>query len=273
MRKVATATLIVFLATGMLGIIGCGQSTSIDEAKWIKPEQFKVLQEVEKEVKGFVNDVHSALFDHESLAEGSDAVGAVLKDSQSVLPVLGVQRGYGDTPGQDPGEDEKSTWERISPEERKSIENTLTEEILKLRKRYKEKDEEGHEHVDASNAGIVGDTYLNAMLSLYGLHDFQEYILEHTIENGTMLNESNPPDVLNSVGWKTFCDTGAGNPSGVIVQIYQDPSTGRLTYKYKHGAWGNVVEATVLEIERAFITDARDIISEGNDILVEHLKF
>jgi len=147
----------------------------------------------------------------------------------------------------------------------------LTLSLMDLNKAIVVKDKNGHVSEDAQAAWYPASSYLNAVDFVHGLGDFQRYLLQHTLDDGTRVNPADPPASMNRNEAKIFGNVATF--AGVGVNITWDPATGLITYRLD-GLKQLVSEqpSSTNDIEQQFIIGARDCSMQGYELLIEEYK-
>ncbi|MBN2169340.1 MAG: hypothetical protein JW738_08855 [Actinobacteria bacterium] len=139
-------------------------------------------------------------------------------------------------------------------------EDTLTNDLLNIMFESKSGNHE-------TMAYYVAQEYLLAVHILKGLPDFQQFVLEHTRENGTFSNPSNPFEDIQA-GYNIFGSYPMNN--GIFVNTMIDPASGAVRYSSRIGDWGeDDVSNDPQHTEYLFLQAARELMKKGDTLLVE----
>ncbi len=244
-----TLTALCLLA---VGLSGCSSSKPPASAKVIDKEQFQVLQKARGELGSFIQDSSTALNPTYALATRLEQLNAVIAKYKGKFP-----------------KPEFAALDQRPADFNKKLEGTLTGDLLEFNKTVTWNPKEGGKASDAISAWYVANDYLTAVDYLYGLQDFEKYIIEHTTEEGTRSNTTNPIDNMES-GMKVFGSEGFPS-GGISVNTTVDAATGLVTYRLLNES--DIVEEVPLgQIENAFITGALKQMQQGSDLLLDRAR-
>lgn len=262
--SIAVLLTLLLLSFASAGCGAPGESAVPGEARTISLEQYRLLREARMELGQFIDEVNQAIqpavydpqngLQPQSLERRAERVGAVIEKYGKKLP-----------------EPSSVTTGQVAPGEAAELEGTLTGSMLELDRPLVYMDPEGREQSEPPFAWYVANSYLAALNAVYGLLDFEEYLLEHTADEGVNANRNNPPEQMGANGTRQF-----GNPGmygSVGVNITWDPATGVISYQLgPDKSMTSPVATDVPGIEQAFISLARDAFQTGDGTLLEGFK-
>jgi hypothetical protein len=233
---------------------GCGttDSATVQPGRSIDLQDYKLLRKVHMELGQFIFELNQAIQPPASLSQRSRKVVAIIKKYEHLLPLPSFQA-IGPVP--------------VS--EKKRLKGSLTLSMMELNHEVDAKDEQGRAVQDLPFAWYPASQYLEATNSLYGLKEFYDYLLKHTLDEGTKINPKDPPEPMDG-GMKIF---GSNSPhGGVYVNISWDPNIGSVVYRLGGYLEPISTEASVSEIEQRFIIDARVEMQIGDGLVLEGFK-
>jgi hypothetical protein len=256
---------------------GCGSSGTVSPtANTINADQFKVLQTARKKATAFINACEGALFEDQQVQGKMSRMTTVLERYKSVFPRpeyastgWSSQRLEKEASGLSPEQLDKA-MEKIA---RKGIEKTQTGLLIGVDKLVAFKDKNGPSVVP-TDAGQVATDYLYAVSIIYGLYDFEKYISEHTVGDGTKSNPQNPPALYSPNGQHAgYRGSGYKYPGAdFFVDITQDPASGTLAYTYTTESDQVPHPGIINSIELLVEQQANDAVVEGDNTLLEKTK-
>ena len=233
MKRLATIAfvlmLLLFLASTI--VTGCG-ATNVST---INADQFRVLQKARNEIGTMIHEVSEAANPSLPLAQRLEKVTAVLKKHQKAMP--------------DP-----TTLPRPSSPHYKAAKAKWLKTL------------EGQlEELSGAASGVAG-MYERSLQDLYGIKEFEKYLLEHTTDEGSKINTANPPPNMGPGETQNFMWDNK-------VNIAYDPATGAIRYILgEHPPDYRLSEASVPHIESQFILDAQYWMNGGNRSLLEDTR-
>ena len=242
MRKNAIfVALCCLLASGLLLIAplaaaGCGGSSSSGR-KTIDANQFNLLQKARGEIGTMIQGTSEALNPSLTLAQQRDKVTAVLEKHKGEMP----------DPGSFPVQ--QNPQHATAPQTlTKTLEGRLNGLVASG---------------IGSSAAFVSQMYQRAIGDLYGLAQFQKFLAEHTVAEGTKINTANPPPQMQPNQQRGFEGTLSAN-------ITYDPATGDIKYILgEHEPDYMLSNSTPAQIENQFIVDAKYWLTQGDNALLD----
>lgn len=235
-----SSILIASLAAGAF-LTGCSNQDKDIKSDKITKGQYLALQKARKKLGHFIDEMSGAIKSSYPLETRLENVEKVIEKYEEAFPDY----------------NQFYLEENSRPE---VAEGTITDDLLNI---MYESESGNHETM----AYYVPQNYLLAVHTLKGLSDFQQYVLDHTFENGTVSNPENPFEDLQG-GYKIFAMYPMHN--GVSVNTMIDPSCGAVQYSSEIGVWGEPkVSKDPLGTEYLFIEGARELMKEGDTLLVE----
>jgi hypothetical protein len=238
-------TLIVIAICLLLATIsGCSSpGTSDDHAMSISADEFKVLQNARSELGPFISDASKALNPAYPLATRRQKVNEVIDKYKSKFP-------------EPVNEDFLHAHQQIARKYENEVKGTVTEDLVDL-----EPNRGGGE------ASYVAGDYLGVATVIYGLADFEEYIAQHTIDEGSKSNPADPMPVLEGGVSKGF---GSREFRGyVAIATSVDPTTGMISYRL---SGEEVTDASLSQIENEFINQALGLLKDGDNLLLDDTR-
>jgi len=240
-----TTILICFAA--ILLASGCGQpgkpATSIRK---IDSGQFEVLQQAQRKVNAFISAGEGAVINRDQNVQAKLArLTEVIKKFEASLP-----RPVRGASSKEQGSD-------------------LTSKLMGFDSIVRWKDSKGRPQEDRPSAWYVASDYLNAVDTIYGLYDFEKYVAEHTLNDGTVSNPANPAALMVPSGGLQMYGAGASLHGLFMVGITRDPATGTLRYVFSAGLKGQDAPTGLNEVESKVIDEAHSWVAEGDELLVE----
>lgn len=253
MRGRIITCLLSAVLVSAVALAGCGGASSESgtppDTRTITSEQYRLLRKVHMELGQFIDEANQAIQPTDYSAESGLQSQSL---SQRAGRLKAVIEKYGD---ELPGAPSLS-GKQMTPEEAAELEGTLTGSMLEL---YQPTSESG------SWAGSVAYEYLSALNEIYGLDDFESYLLEHTKDEGATINPDDPPDRMGPNETKGFGSLG--------VNISWDPSSGLISYQLgPNKTFTSPIETSIPDLEQRFIIGARDSFQVGDGILIEGFK-
>jgi hypothetical protein len=232
------AITLIALCLLVVALSGCSSSGSTGNQKaGIDADQFKVLQKARSQTGPLINDASRALNLSYPLATRRQKVAEVIEKYKGKFPKPVFA--YSSTHGQ------------IG----KVYEHTVTGELMNLKP-----------GIDG-DAGLVAGDYLGSVALIYGLEDFEKFIAQHTTDEGSKSNPSDPMPVLEGGASKGF---GDGEFRGYVsIATSVDPSSGLISYRLVSN---EVTNATLPQIENEFVTQALNRLQEGDDLLLDRTR-
>ncbi|MBM3298461.1 MAG: hypothetical protein FJY85_00735 [Deltaproteobacteria bacterium] len=246
LRSVKTFTVIA-AALALLG--GCTgstpTSTSWESTRVIDIEDYKILRDAHTRIGRFTAEMDREISSSQPLEVRASKVHEVVEAYQHMLPKPSTSAGM--------------ISERQAPKG-----NSLTDKLTRLAGREVEyTDREGQKSSGMSAAGEVARQYLTALHYLYGLDEFEQYLVRHTTSEGTLINPEDPPEQMDG-RMKVF---GMHGLSGIFINVSWDPATGRVTYSL-----GGLNNSTIPDLEREFMKVAGETIQIGDSQLIDYFK-
>jgi hypothetical protein len=238
-------TLVVAVLCVLLILLsGCSSSTSSeDDSMSISAEQFKVLQKARSELGPFINDASQALNPSYPLATRRQKVNEVIEKYKSKFP-------------EPVNADYLHAHPEISSTYEKEIKNTVTKDLMDLRP-----------NMGGGGASYVAGDYLGVVTAMYGLGDFEEYVAQHSVDEGSKSNPANPMPVFEGGASKGF---GNGEFRGyVAIATSVDPTSGVISYRL---VGEEVTDATLIQIENEFVNQALGLLKEGDNLLLDETR-
>lgn len=260
----ASALAALLLAFTVAGCGAPGESEAPGGARTISLEQYRLLREARMELGQLIDEANRALqptvydpqtgLQPQSLERRAERVGAVIEKYGKKLP-----------------RPQSILTGRITPGEAAKLEVTLTGSMLELDRPLVYTDSEGREQSEPPFAWYPANMYLTALEAVYGLLDFEEYLLEHTADEGATVNRNNPPEQMSANETRQFGNAGMHGLVG--VNITWDPATGHISYQVgPDKSFTTPVATDVPGIEQTFIVQARDAFQAGDGLLLEGFK-
>ena len=237
-----------------VAVAGCGGASSESGAtpgtRTITSQQYRLLREVHMELGQFIDEANQSIQPTAYSAESG-------LQSQSLSQRAGRLRAVFEKYGDELPRPPSLSGEKMTPQEAAGLKGTLTGSMLELYPRTR-----GSE----SWAKYVADNYLRALNDLYGLYDFESYLLQHTKDEGAMINPDDPPKQMDPTSeTKAFGSVG--------VNISWDPSSGRITYQLgPNPSVTSAIQMSIPDLEQRFIMEARDNFQVGDGLLIEGFK-
>jgi hypothetical protein len=240
-RKLALICVAVLVLGAIAFAAGCGGTAqSLDAEKPVSPGEFKTLQEARASLMSFVQDMRQAV-GADTQAERSTRIKAAIKKHSRDWPLLPSGM---------------SGPKPLTAKEKDRLKGTPTSALLALK----------------PAAGEVGRDYLSAADTLYGVNDFDDYLLKHTLDGGTRPNTADPPEYKGG-GFLNFGWHGAGmNPGpndGIGVNIQVDPTTDTMIWTV--GA-AYPQQADIPTVEGLIIESALRSVQSGDSVLIPATK-
>ena len=237
MRKRSIASVVFALALAVaLGVIatGCGGETS--SRNWIDAQQFTTLQKVRNEVSTMIQEVAEASNPSSPLAERLARINAALRRHKASLPETSLTPVGGHS----------------NAKLRQQVAGTLVAQLLTFEM--------------GSDASVAADQYLGAVGTLYGLRDFEIYLLKHTVDNGSAINPADPPPNMEP-------SQSQGFSRNVSVKITYDKSTGKIKWILGENPPDyRLSDSTVPQIEARFIKNAQWFWTMGNNFVLDFTR-
>ncbi len=260
LNKRATPLLIV-AALLFLAVAGCATSGKRASVKTINKQEFEALQKASKKLTTLTEDLRSMIQTQVPVNERNARVEEVFTKYSRDFPQIQNLNAPGMLP----------------ENEKKALRGTISGELLALYLQG-EKGKTGDEAARRTPAAPIALQYLGALNALYGLREFESYMAQHTIGDGTKPNSQDPP--VSMGGAQAFGWSGIGlNPMGedcVGVTVGFDPGNGIVRYwmsDFSSGSSASAPEVTPYTVERAILQHGKDLASEADSGLVEHVDF
>lgn len=254
----------ILLVAVLMGACGCGNAgdrgTTTEEPggrAQLTPEERELFKEAQYGIFDLISKSRNELG---LFVEGSTLPQYLEEKAEDYLLIL---EEFSDTLPEPPGE--FACWDDLRPEIKERVEGTIVEALLKV----------PDSHVEAS---LISEAYLKSLLYLYDLKDFQEFIVGHTIENGSRPNPENPPPYLLETG---VCTYNPGRETGtafigmpdiepvtiITLGLYAD--TGLLEYGVHGGYQAPMTTMSAGIVQRQYIIEAEHWLMIGNHKLIE----
>ena len=234
-----------------VAVAGCGGASSESGAtpgtRTITSQQYRLLREVHMELGQFIDEANQSIQPTAYSAESG-------LQSQSLSQRAGRLRAVFEKYGDELPRPPSLSGEKMTPQEAAGLKGTLTGSMLELYQPTSESE------------SWAGSGYLGALDEVYGLYDFESYLLRHTKDEGATINPDDPPDQMDpSSETKGFSSVG--------VNISWDPSSGRITYQLgPNKSVTSPIQMSIPELEQRFIIEARDNFQVGDGALTESFK-
>ncbi len=239
----------------------CDSRSPQERAGIITPEEFTTLQGVRAQLGPVIEDLSKAIDPAVPQAERRARVAAVVKKYEKEMPRPSIG------PTAMPENPDEIT-DRL--EDR--LRGTLTGDLAQMDKSVSWK-VDGGIATDAVSAWYVANSYLRVIDSMYGLDELEEYVLQHTLDEGTRINPSDPPDNMSgnqSMGFGGSGFTGGGGSVSVNIMYGSD---GKISYAVGlRELGGEYRAATVADIEARFVLNAAEALREGDSLLLERTR-
>lgn len=252
MRSTRRALLLLVLLSLTAQLLGCGKSDTNSGATSINREQFKELQVARKNLTALIDDLRGAVQAQEPVNERNARVHSVFKQSRDFPLIQNLT---------EPG--------ALAEKEKKALQGTTSGELLAL---YRQK--RNNKKGGGTSASSVALQYLGAVHALYGLQDFESYMAQHTVGDGTKPNPKDPPVSMGG-GWAVAWSGIGLNPmveNYVRVTVGYDPGPGVVRYFLGTGSTDPDLpdpQVTPMTVERAIIQYGESLAREGDSLLVE----
>lgn len=228
---VSAIPLVVLVISFLVALEGCGSGTS---SRSIDAEQFTALQQARNEVSAMIAETAEAADPNRPLPERLARIEAVLAKHEARMPQTSLTP---TGPGAKPGE---------------QVAGTVLRKLLAFEMQ--------------SSAAIAADSYLRAANTLYGLRDFEQYLLKHTVDNGTAVNPADPPENMETSQTRVFS-------GGVGVRITYDPSNGQIKWILGENPPDyRLSDSSVPQIEAQFIKNAQWWWTQGGNIVLDDTR-
>lgn len=242
--QVALAGLALAAAT----FAGCGQASN-ERVKIITPSEFRALQKARAGISRMMNDLDRATDAALPLADRLAKVAAVVRQHERDMP-----------------KPQMTETNELPEDFDERFRGTITGDLLEMNKSMSWKENDGTGQ-DSISAWYVANFYLAAIHNMYGLKDFEDYLARHTLDDGTRINQADPPN-MPAGSMRTFGNSVTG--AGVGVNISSDEK-GDISYVMSSSSrlWSGRQEASVSDIEARFIGNAREAVGEGDALLIE----
>ena len=248
-RKTSTKLFLAVLVS-TLAVAGCGGSSSESGSNpgtgTMTSQQYRLLRQVHMELGQFIYETNQAIQPTATTESGEQSQSL----SQRAAKLKAVFKKYGKELPRPPSFE----GEQVPPEVAARLKGTLTGSMLELYQPTSESE------------SWTGSGYLGALDEVYGLYDFESYLLRHTKDEGATINPDDPPDQMDpSSETKGFSSVG--------VNISWDPSSGRITYQLgPNKSVTSPIQMSIPELEQRFIIEARDNFQVGDGALIESFK-
>ncbi len=239
------------MALGLLLVItlvGCGKKNKTS-GKYTMDE-FKTMLKIRANLQSFSWDIFAAATSGKPRADSNRQLEEVVKKYSKTLPRVELSSSKPDMP-----QFKEFKW---TP----ALKGTDSEKLLKL---YKEK-------------GLQpAYEYLVALTYLYGIADFEAFLVEHAIDDGHTINANDPPQQSEPGRYYwSYAVTGGGlgaPNSGITVDIAQDPSTGMFSYEVScYDAKISLSYVVQSPWEMEFHEAAADKVAQGDEMLLDNIS-
>lgn len=259
--KVTRLAICVGVSVFVLVSVGACESESAQErAKIITPEEFGTLQSARTQVGQVVEDLSKAIDPTVPQEERRARVAAVVKKYEKEMP----KPSMGPTSQPENPDELTDRLENL-------LKGTLTGDLVQMEKSVSWKDDGGIA-TDAVSAWYVANSYLQVINSMYGLDEFEEYVLQHTLDEGTRINPSDPPDNMSGNQSKGFGGSSFPGTGSVSIKLMYGPD-GNINYAVGlQELGGEYRAATVADIEARFVLNAAEALREGDSLLLDRTR-
>lgn len=255
--RVLKFTIFVCVSVFVLVSVGaCDSESAQERAKIITPEEFRTLQGARAQLGQVIEDLSKAIDPVVSQPERRAKVAAVVKKYQKEMP--------------EPNKTYKSPT--TQPEDFETqFKGTVTGDLVQMDTSVSWKGDEGTS-IDAVSAWYVANDYVQVINSMYGLEDFEDYIVRHTLNGGARINPSDPPDNMAANQSMVFGGSSFPGMGAVNINIVYGPD-GNIKYAVGlQELGGEYRAATVPDIEARFVLNASEALRGGDSLLLDRTR-
>lgn len=260
LQKKRVVPLLIVVALLFLTVAGCATAGEPASVKTINKQEFETLQKASKKLAHLIEDLRNVIQTQEPVNERDARVEEVFGRYSHDFPRIAIP-------------DERGM---LPENEKKALRGTISGELLELHLQG-ENGKGSDEVTRRTPAANVALQYLGALNALYGLQEFESYMAQHTVGDGTQPNQQDPP--VSMGGAQAFGWSGIGlNPMGedyVGVTVGFDPGSGIVRYWMSWPGGDSLAPAPEVDpsmVERAIIQHGEDLAREADSMLVQYAE-